>query len=174
MKNCFYIVRMKSKTSKLIKLASGLCMLFFLLTACSKKGGGGGSSANTWRFAGNNYTASSVVYINAGASADLSVTASGSTASDANGLVFTFTPPPSGNTQMLITNSNAPNTVLVTESKLSGMTTTFYSNDVTNVNATVTISNGKVGITFPGTIWLHNDGNFDDSAQISISTITEQ
>lgn len=151
-----------------------LCLCIVLLySACTKKGDGG-SSANTWRFDGSSYTASAVVYINGGSESNLSASAAGSTQSNANGLVITFTTPPTTSTQMLITNSNDPNTVLVTASRLSGSTTTFWSNDITNVSASITLQNGKVGISFPGTIWLHNISDFNDSAQLSIGTIREQ
>ena len=154
------------------KIILCLCIVS-LFSACTKKGNGG-SSGNTWHFAGTAYTALTVVYIDAGSVSNLSATASGATQSNANGLVFTFTSPPTTNMQMLITNSNDPNTVLVTESRLSGTTTTFWSDDVTNVMANVTVKNGKVGISFPGTIWVHNESDFNDSAQLSIGTITQQ
>ncbi len=144
-----------------------------MFVACSKKGSSS-SSSNTWSFAGTNYTASTVVYINGGSQANLSAVATGSTQSSANGLAFTFITPPAANMQMLITNSNDPNTVLVTATRLSGTTTTFWSNDITNVTSDVTLQNGKVGISFPGKIWLHNISDFNDSAQLSIGTITEQ
>jgi hypothetical protein len=145
-----------------------------LLGACSKKDDSPGSSANTWNFAGTNYSAATVVYINAGAQSNLSASATGATATNANGLVFTFMTPPTSSGQMLITNTIDPNTVLVTASRLSGTTATFYSNDATNTSASVTVNNGKVGISFAGSIWLHNDADHNDSAQLSISTITQQ
>jgi hypothetical protein len=144
-----------------------------LLLSC-KKDNNDNSSANTWKFAGTTYSAAVVIYLDAGSQSNLSATASGYTATDANGLVFTFMTPPTSSTQMLIDDSGDANTVLVSTSKLSGTTTTFYSNDVTNVTANVTVNNGKVGISFPGSIWLHNLANYNDSAQLSIGTITEQ
>ena len=146
----------------------------FLLSACSKHNDSSDASANTWTFAGTSYKAATVVYINGGGAANLSASASGSTATSANGLIFAFTTPPTSNGQMRITNSNDPNTVLVATSNLSGTTTTFYGNDVTNINANVTVNNGKVSINFPGNIWLHNLSNFNDSAQLSVGTITQQ
>lgn len=153
-----------------------IILFFYIITlcmSCSKKDSGS-SSSNTWSFGGTNYTASAVTYINAGNQSNLSASAAGSTQSNANGLVFTFTTPPVNSTQMLITNSNDSNTVLVTAARQTGTTTTFWSNTITNVMANVTLQNGKVGISFPGTIWLHNESNFNDSAQISISTIRQQ
>lgn len=144
-----------------------------LLSACSKKNGSGGSS-NTWHFKGTAYTAAQVVYINAGGQANLSATATGATSTSANGLTFSFITPPTTNAQMLITSSFDPNTVLVTASNLTGTTTTFYSNDITSVNANVTLSNGKVGVSFAGSIWLHNESDYNDSAQVSVGTITQQ
>lgn len=151
-----------------------LCVCtIFLLSACSKHNDSGNSSANTWTFGGTSYKAATVVYINAGSAANLSATATGATTTSSNGLTFSFTPPPASSGQVLITNSNDPNTVLVTASILAGTTTTFYLNDVTNINANVTV-NGKVGVNFPGTIWLHNLSNFNDSLQLSVGTITQQ
>ncbi|HEV7620125.1 MAG TPA: hypothetical protein VGO09_00255, partial [Flavisolibacter sp.] len=129
---------------------------------------------NSWTFAGKSYKAASVAYINGGSESNLSASASGSTSNNSNGLVFTFITPPTQSTQMLITNTNDPNTVFVSTSNLTGTTTTFYSNDVTTIKANVTVNNGKIGISFPGTIWLHNDSNFNDSAQLSVGTITQQ
>jgi hypothetical protein len=146
----------------------------FLLIACSKHSDKSGSSANSWTFAGTSYKAATVTYINAGGAANLSASASGSTATSANGLVFSFTTPPTTSSQMLITNSNDPNTVLVAASNLSGTTATFFTNSATDINANVTVNNGKVSITFAGKIWLHNLSDFNDSAQVSVSTITQQ
>ena len=146
-----------------------------LVAACSKNNDDkSSSSANTWNFAGTNYTAAVVLYVNAGPEADLTATATGTTATSANGLTFTLMPPPTSNTQMLISDSGDLNTVLVTVSKLAGTNTTFYSNAATNTSASITMNNGKVGISFPGSIWLHNDANYNDSAQLSIGTITQQ
>ena len=145
-----------------------------LLIACTKQNDNSASGINSWIFAGHSYKAAAVTYINAGGGANLSASASGSTTTSADGLIFSFTTPPTTNSQMLITNSNDPNTVLVAESKLSGTTTTFYTNGPTEIVANVTVNNGKVGIDFPGKIWLHNVFNFSDSAQLSVSTITQQ
>ena len=147
--------------------------IFLLITSCSKKDNSAGSS-NSWTFAGKSYKAASVSYINGGSESNLSASASGSTSNNSNGLVFTFITPPTQSTQMLITNTNDSNTVFVSTSNLTGTTTTFYSNDVTTIKANVTVTNGKIGISFPGTIWLHNDSNFNDSAQLSVGTITQQ
>lgn len=146
----------------------------FLLVACSKKSDSSSSSANSWTFAGTSYKASGVVYINGGAEANLSAPAAGSTATSANGLVFSFTPPPTSSGQMLITNSNDPNTVLVGVTKLSGTATTFYTNGITGITANVAVNSGKISIDFPGKIWLHNLSDFSDSAQLSVGTITQQ
>jgi hypothetical protein len=145
-----------------------------LLSVACKKNNSDNSSANTWHFAGKAYSAAAVIYLDAGGQSNLSATASGYTATSAEGLVFTFMTPPTSSTQMLIDDSGDANTVVVSTSKLSGTTTTFYSNDVTNVTANVTVNNGKVGVSFPGNIWLHNLADYNDSAQLSISTITEQ
>jgi hypothetical protein len=75
---------------------------------------------------------------------------------------------------MLITNTGDSNTVMVTTSNLTGTVTTFYTNDITNVKASITVNSGKVSATFPGKIWLHNVMNFGDSAQVSVGTIKQQ
>jgi hypothetical protein len=145
-----------------------------LLGACSKDHGDNNNSSNTWTFAGTTYKALTVVYVNGGAQANLSASASGGTTTSADGLSFVFSTPPTISSQMLITYSGEPNTVLVTASKLSGTNTTFYLNEETNVKADVTVNNGKVSVNFPGTIWLHNLTNSADSAQLSVGTITQQ
>lgn len=146
----------------------------FLLIACSKNKDSSSSSADSWTFAGTSYKASTVVYINGGVESNLSAPATGSTATSANGLVFSFTTPPTSSGQMLITNSNDPNTVSVGVTNLSGISTTFYTNSITDINANVAVNNGKISIDFAGKIWLHNILNFSDSAQLSVGTITQQ
>lgn len=150
-----------------------ICSTVLLVTACSKKNDNNNSS-NTWTFKGTSYKAASVTYINPGSQSNLSASATGSTSTSSNGLVFSFVNPPTQSSQMLITNTSDPNTVFVSTSNLTGNTTTFYTNDVTNVKANVTVTGGKISVSFPGTIWLHNDSNFNDSAQLSVGTITQQ
>src|SRR5215469_2821756 len=100
-----------------------------LLFSCSKSNDPSQASSNTWTFAGTTYTAGTVTYVDGGSVSNLSAAATGATSTSADGLVFAFTPPPTGNCQMLISKSNDPNTVLVAVSKLSGTTTTYYLND---------------------------------------------
>jgi len=152
----------------------GFACLTFLLIACGKQNDNIASTVNSWTFAGHSYKAAAVTYINGGGGANLSASASGSTTTSADGLIFSFTTPPTVSGQMLITNSNHPNTVLVAVSKLSGTTTTFYTNGPTEIAANVTVNNGKIAIDFPGKIWLHNVFNISDSAQLSAGTITQQ
>ena len=154
-------------------LIVGSCIALFLV-GCSKGKDSKTNADNTWTFGGANYTAETVSYINGGSVANLSASAFGATSTSADGLVFEFATPPVSNSQIPITNSGDPNTILVTVTRLSGITTTFYSNDVTNVSADVRVSTGKVSVTFPGKIWLHNMTNFSDSAQLSVGTITQQ
>lgn len=145
-----------------------------LLSACSKSKDSTANSSNTWTFAGKTYTAATVAYVDAGSQANLSAAATGGSVTSADGLVFDFTPPPTSNRQMLITNTNDPNTVLVGVTKLSGTSTIFYVNDVTTTQANVTLNNSKISVTFSGKIWLHNLANYSDSAQLSVGTITQQ
>ena len=147
--------------------------IVFLFAACSKKTDNSNSSSS-WTFKGTTYKAASVTYINGGSQANLSASAAGATSISSNGLVFSFVNPPTQSTQMLITNTSDSNTLFVSTSNLTGTYTTFYSNDVTNVKANVTVSGGKISVSFPGSIWLHNDSNFNDSAQLSVGTITQQ
>jgi hypothetical protein len=110
-----------------------------------------------------------VAYVNGGPQANLSA----STPS-ADGLTFIFATPPTSNGQMLITDSGEPNTLLVSASNLFGTNTTFYLSQETTVKADVSVSSGKVSVSFPGTIWLYNLANSNDSAQLSVGTITQQ
>lgn len=150
-----------------------ICSTVFFVTACSKKNDNS-NSANSWTFKGTKYQAANVTYINPGGQSNLSASATGATSTSANGLVFSFVNPPTQSGQIPITNTADQNTVMVGTSNLTGTTTTFYINDVTNIKATVTISGGKISASFPGTIWLHNASNFNDSAQLSVGTITQQ
>jgi len=148
--------------------------LALLLGACSKDHGDSSNSANTWTFAGTNYSAATVVYVDAGPQANLSAVATGATSTSGDGLTFLFVPPPTSSGQMLITDTGDPNTIMVSASRLSGTNTTFYTSTETNVQASVTINSGKVSVSFPGSIWVHNMSNYSDSAQLSVGTITQQ
>lgn len=148
--------------------------LALLLSACKKDHDESGSAANTWNFKGTTYTAASVDYVNGGSTANLTAGATGATATSADGLTFAFTTPPTNSGQLLITDTGDPNTLLVSVSKLSGTTTTFYLNGETSVMANVTVNNGKISVNFPGTIWLYNLSNANDSAELSVGTITQQ
>jgi hypothetical protein len=148
--------------------------LALLLSACKKDHDDASNAANTWNFKGTTYTAATVMYVNGGSASNLSAGATGATATSADGLTFAFVTPPTSSGQMLITDSGDPNTVMVSTSNLSGTNTTFYLNEETNVMANVTINNGKISVSFPGTIWLHNLSNSSDSAQLSVGTITQQ
>jgi hypothetical protein len=145
-----------------------------LLSACKKDHNDSSNAANTWNFKGTDYTAASVAYVNGGSAANLSAAATGATATSADQLTFGFITPPTSSGQLLITDSGDPNTLLVSVSKLSGTSTTFYLNQETNVMANVTVNNGKISVSFPGTIWLYNLANSNDSAQLSVGTITQQ
>lgn len=149
-----------------------LCSCILLLFAC-KKNKDNNSSPSTWTFNGTNYTAASVSYITSGNAANLDASAEGNTAASQNGLVFAFATIPTASGQMLITNTNAPNTVLAGIAVVSNGTSSFYANDSTNVYANITMHNGKISVSFSGTIWLHNSTNHADSAQLSVGTITQ-
>lgn len=143
--------------------------LALLLGACKKDKSDSNSADNSWTFKGTTYKASTVMYVNGGPQANLSASTS-----SADGLAFVFTTPPTTNGQMLITDSGEPNTLLVSTSTLFGTNTTFYLSQETTVKADVSVSTGKVSVSFPGTIWLHNLANSNDSAQLSVGTITQQ
>ena len=170
MRFLFYPVNLVGLKTFLMKKSLILCLsLAFLLIAC-KKDHDNGEAANTWNFNGADYTAATVVFVNGGSTANLSATATTST----DGLTFVFSTPPSSSGQMLITDSGDPNTVLVSISQLSATGTTFYLNEQTDVMANVSINNGKISVSFPGSIWLHRLGNAHDSAQLSAGAITQQ
>lgn len=150
-------------------LSSFFALLF---CACKKPNDNNDSAASSWTFGGITYKAETVVYDNT--SSSLSASVFGSRSGPKGGLSFVFVTPPASNSQMLITNSSLPNTVGVGVSTLSGTTTTYYISGETNVNANITITNGKISVSFPGTIWMHNLANSADSLQLSIGTIRQQ
>jgi len=150
------------------------CLALLVLAACKKDHDDSSNSANTWTFKGTSYTAATVVYVNAGGQANLSAAATGNTATSGDGLAFLFITPPTTSGQMLITDTGDPNTIMVSHAKMSNSSTTFYANGETNVLANVTVSGGKVSVSFPGSIWLHDMANYSDSAQLSVGTITQQ
>jgi hypothetical protein len=163
------------KTSLMKKNLILYSCLALLLGACKKDHDDNTShAANTWTFKGTTYKTEMVSYVNSGIHGTLFAGATGGTATSADGIYFTFTPAPTSSVQMLITNSGDPNTVMVEITKLVGVSSTNYRNAETDVQATVSINSGKVSITFPGTIWLHNMSNYPDSAQLSVGTITQQ
>jgi len=145
------------------------CLVVFF--ACKKNKDKSTSAPSTWTFAGVTYTASSVNYTSSGGTVNLQASAEGNTAASQHGLVFAFATPPYNPGQLLITNTNAPNTILAGVIVVAGSSYTFYANDSTNVYADLTLPNGKVSVSFPGMIWLYNSNNHSDSAQLSVGTI---
>jgi hypothetical protein len=75
---------------------------------------------------------------------------------------------------MLITDTGDSNTVVVSVMALIASGNTNYISRKTSVKANVTVNNSKVSASFPGNIWLYNDVNSSDSAQLSVGTITQQ
>jgi hypothetical protein len=139
-----------------------------LLGACKKNHDDRPNSPNTWTLYGNTYQATAVSYLSYG---NLTASSSGTTSSI---LMFNFSTPPTSSGEMLISDSG-PNTVAITVSvstPLAGAFTT-YNAGKTNVKANVVV-NGKVSVSFPGKIWVHNWGNYSDSTQLSAGTITQQ
>ncbi len=145
--------------------------LTVLLGACSKDHDDSNNS-NTWTLGGTTYKASNVAFF-PGVTPDL-IAISGEPANTVDWIDFLFMNSTTTDGQVLITDTHDLNTVQIKVSKLVANVETHYSNGETNVNANVTVKNGKVSVNFPGKIWLHNESNSSDSAQLSIGTITEQ
>jgi len=143
--------------------------LALLLGACKKNHDDSSSSPNTWTFYGNTYQATTVTYLSYG---NLTAASSGATSSI---LMFDFPSPPTISGEMLITDSGDPNTVKITVSVMTPAigASTMYISGKTNVKANVTV-NGKVSVSFPGSIWVHNWTNYSDSTQLSAGAITQQ
>ena len=150
-----------------------LCSCLLAFFACKKNKDNSPSTPSTWTFAGANYTASSVTYTSSGGTVNLQASAEGNTSTSQHGLVFAFASTPNTPGQLLITNTNAPNTILAGVIVVSGSSYTFYANDSTNVYADLKINSGKISVSFPGMIWLYNSNNHSDSAQLSVGTITQ-
>lgn len=150
------------KKNLILYLSLGL-----LLAAC-KKDHNDGNSPNTWTFYGNTYEAATVTYISTG---NLTAATYGANSI----LMFQFSTPPTSSGEMLITDSGDPNTMVVTVSRSTAGIGAFtsYISGKTNVKAHVTV-NGKVAVSFPGSIWIHNWTNYSDSTLLSAGTITQQ
>ena len=151
-----------------------LCSCLALLLGACKKDHDNDAKTNTWTFNGTTYTAATVVYVDAGPQANLSAAATGNTATSGDGLTFLFVPPPTTSGLMLISDTGDPNTIMVSHARMSNGSTDFYVSGETDIQANVTVNGGKVSVSFPGSIWLNNMSNYDDSAQISVGTITQQ
>jgi hypothetical protein len=144
--------------------------LALLLSACKKDHNSNSSNPGTWTFKGITYTAAVVNYSIGMGRGYLEADPPG------NGytqyLAFFFPTPLTSSGQMLIMNNSVINSVDVGVVIL-GLPNTFYECTKTNVYANVTYSSpNKVSIGFAGSIWLHNQGNYSDSAELSISTIS--
>lgn len=153
-----------------------LCLLALvtLLGGCKKSVSGGGSNAaNSWTFGGKSFKAASVVYASSGGVGQLTATAAGATASSGDGLIFTFYIAPTSNVQLLITDTQTPGTAVVATAHLSGSAITGYLNKQTTVKANITVAGGKVSASFPGTIWLYNSTNANDSLPLTVGTISQ-
>lgn len=144
-----------------------------LLSVACKKNHDSSNPISTWTFKGTPYQAIDVTYMIGGSTASLTATAiaAGPTGSR-DILVFEFTPPPTISGEMLITDSGDPNTIVVSVADLTTVPANYVSGK-TNVKANVTV-NGKVSVSFPGSIWLYNNIDSSDSAQLSVGTITQQ
>lgn len=152
--------------------------LVLLVGACKKDHDnsrpGPSLSPNTWTFNGTTYTAARLQYFYMISNQTaLEADAAGNTAISGYTLTFTF-PTPYSSGQMLITDTYYPNTVFVSALKLGYPAGTNYFCTKTNVHANVTYNNGKASVSFPGSIWLYNQINSSDSAQLSVGTITQQ
>ena len=153
----------------------GLLAIVALFGACKKSVSGSGSTvpANSWTLGEKTYKAQNVLYVAMGGSSELAATATGGSTSSADLLNFSFITEPTSSQHALITNTNFQGTVLITASHVSGSTYSFYKNGATSVNANITVANGKVGVSFPGAIWLHNLSNENDSLQLTVGAITQ-
>lgn len=140
-----------------------------LLGACKKDHDDRSNSPNTWSLYGNTYQATTVTYLSYG---NLTAASSGATSSI---LMFQFSTPPTSSGEMLITDSGDPNTIVITVSVSTPGAGAFtsYNSGKTDVKANVVV-NGKVSVSFPRSIWVHNWTNYSDSAQLSAGTITQQ
>jgi len=147
--------------------------LALLLGACNKNHESNMSSS-TWTFKATNYQAAAVTYAVGGTMRYGLLTATAASSNSTYILTFRLFPPPTSNGDMLITDTGDPNTVVVSVMALIASGNINYISRKTNVQANVTLSNGKVSASFPGNIWLYNDVNSSDSAQLSVGTITQQ
>lgn len=151
-----------------------LSLIALLFSACSKSSDDATSTnANSWTLGSNTYTAAAVAYQTSGSQAAISATATGYTSTNLNSLAFNFWSIPTNGQQLTINNTYASGTIFVTASKMVNSVITSYSNKATTVKATVTIANSKVSVNFPGTIWVYNNNNANDSLQLSAGTITQ-
>lgn len=144
---------------KKILLSSAAVALLFA-SSCKKdddKGGGG----NSWSVKGTSYGASTVTR-NASAK---TLTATNGT----NSITLYFDALPTANGTVKIGDNT--NELTIAAAGMNGATTYGYFNkSVTNVNATVTMNNGKISVSAPE-FWAE-DIMTDDSVKISFN-ITE-
>ena len=147
--------------------------LALLLGAC-KKNHDGNTSSSTWTFKGTTYQAAAITYAVGGTMRYGLLTATAAGSNFTFILTFRLFPPPTSSSEMLITDTGDPNTVVVSVMALIASGNTNYISRKTSVKANVTVNNSKVSASFPGNIWLYNDVNSSDSAQLSVGTITQQ
>ena len=146
--------------------------LALLLGGC-KKNHEGSSSSGTWTFKGTPYQAIAVTYVLGGRYGNYALlTATATGPNFRNILTFQFFPPPTSSGEMLITDSGDPNTIVVSVTDLTPVSGTDYLSGKTSVKANVTV-NGKISVSFPGSIWLYNNRAPFDSAQLSVGMISQ-
>ena len=148
-----------------------LSWLLLATGACKKNHDS--SSSSTWIFKGTTYQATMVTYALGGTYGNYAVL--NATAIGYRSLLsFQFFPLATSNGEMLITDSRDSNTLLISVLDRTSSAGNSYFNGTTSVKANVAIINSKVSASFPGSIWLYNERNPLDSAQISVGTITQQ
>ncbi|XZF13874.1 hypothetical protein ACTHGU_18990 [Chitinophagaceae bacterium MMS25-I14] len=150
------------------KILLGATALSFLFaTSCKKKDDGG--SSNSWTLNGASY---SVLTATAGGN---TLTAANGNASNANGVYFNFTTYPTANgTYKVVENATNANEVDITTLTYSGATfSTYGSTGNDNINATVTVNNGKVSINVPS-VWMKNSTTGTDSVKLTANVTQTQ
>lgn len=143
------------------KLLLGAAALTMLATACKKKDDGG-TPSNSWKVGSTSYTSMATVGASMGSLYTVTASTGNGTSTSLIGFTFSGAAAPAAGTYKVVGSSSpaAGQVVFTAASGSASGTTSYKSTGSDNINATVSVSNGKVSVSMPDT-WAKNISGSD-------------
>ncbi|MBA3829351.1 MAG: hypothetical protein H0X33_10480 [Taibaiella sp.] len=145
-------------------------------TSCKKSSSSSttGSGKGSWKVGSNTYNVVTVLAPASSGTWQL-LASTGQSGASINTISFIFfkMPTVSGSYRVVDGVSDSGNEVQMVSSNINGSSNTTYASTSTgNVNATITVTGGKVSISMPDT-WAQNLSTTTDSVKISANAVTQ-